>query len=233
MIAQHAPELLQPEDSPTRVLIVEDDQAILAQLVRGLTLAGYVTSAVSTGREALSAAPADVVVLDLGLPDMDGVEVCSQLRAGSAAAIIVVTARGEEPDRVLALDHGADDYIVKPFGRAELLARIRAVLRRTRAPEGEMLRHGDLELDIRTCKVTVAGREVELTPKEFDILACLMADPGRLMSRQQILEHAWDAHWYGPMKVLDVHVASLRRKLGAPGVIETVYGRGFRLAEPI
>ena len=231
VIAQHTSELFQPEDSPARVLIVEDDQAILAQLVRGLTLAGYVTSAVSTGREALSAAPADVVVLDLGLPDMDGVEVCSQLRAASGAAIIVVTARGEEPDRVLALDRGADDYIVKPFGRAELLARIRAVLRRMRGPEGELLRHGDLEVDIRTCKVTVAGRAIEVTRKEFDILACLLADPGRVMSREQILEHAWDAHWYGPMKVLDVHVASLRRKLGVPGLIETVYGRGFRLAD--
>ncbi len=232
MTAQHAPELLQPEDSPARVLIVEDDQAILAQMVRGLTLAGYVTNAVSTGRDALRAELADVVVLDLGLPDMDGIEVCSQLRAASRAAIIVVTARDEEPDRVLALDRGADDYMVKPFGRAELLARIRAVLRRIRAPEGELLlRHGDLEVDVRTCRVTLAGREIEVTRKEFDILACLMADPGRVMSREQILEHAWDAHWYGPMKVLDVHMAALRRKLAVPGLIETVYGRGFRLAD--
>lgn len=231
MTAARAPEVLQSEYSPASVLIVEDDQAILAQLVRALSLAGYATRAVSTGREALSAEPADVVVLDLGLPDMDGVEVCGQLRARSGAAIIVVTARDEEQDRVLALDRGADDYIVKPFGRAELLARIRAVLRRMRAPESELLRHGDLELDVRTCKVTLAGREIEVTRKEFDILACLMADPGRVMSREQILEHAWDAHWYGPMKVLDVHVASLRRKLGMPGLIETVYGRGFRLAD--
>jgi DNA-binding response OmpR family regulator len=230
--AARAPEVLQSENSPASVLIVEDDQPILAQLVRALTLAGYATSAVSTGREALSAEPADVVVLDLGLPDMDGVEVCGQLRARSGAAIIVVTARDEEQDRVLALDRGADDYIVKPFGRAELLARIRAVLRRMRAPESELLRHGDLELDIRTCKVTLAGRQIEVTRKEFDILACLMTDPGRVMSREQILEQAWDAHWYGPMKVLDVHVASLRRKLGVPGLIETVYGRGFRLADP-
>ena len=232
MTAARAPEVLQSECSRPSVLIVEDDQAILAQLVRALSLAGYATSAVSTGREALSAEPADVVVLDLGLPDMDGVEVCGELRARSGAAIIVVTARDEEQDRVLALDRGADDYIVKPFGRAELLARIRAVLRRMRAPESELLRHGDLELDIRTCKVTLAGLEIEVTRKEFDILACLMADPGRVMSREQILEQAWDAHWYGPMKVLDVHVASLRRKLGVPGLIETVYGRGFRLADP-
>jgi DNA-binding response OmpR family regulator len=231
--AARAQDVLHSEYSLIRVLIVEDDQAILTQLVRGLSGAGYATSAVSTGREALTAAPSDVVVLDLGLPDMDGVDVCSQLRARSEAAIIVVTARDEEPDRVLALDRGADDYIVKPFGRAELLARIRAVLRRTRAPEGELLRHGDLEVDIRTCKVTLAGHEIEVTRKEFDILACLMADPGRVMSREQILEHAWDAHWYGPMKVLDVHMASLRRKLGIPGLIETVYGRGFRLADRI
>lgn len=231
MTGLRAPEVLRSEECQSSVLIVEDDQAISTQLVRALTLAGYATAAVSTGRGALSAAHADVVVLDLGLPDMDGIDVCRQLRSRSDGAIIVVTARDEEPDRVLALDHGADDYIVKPFGRAELLARIRAVLRRTRAPESEILRHGDLEVDVRACKVALAGREIELTRKEFDILACLMSDPGRVMSRQQILEHAWDAHWYGPMKVLDVHLASLRRKLGVAGLIETVYGRGFRLAD--
>jgi DNA-binding response OmpR family regulator len=143
-------------------------------------------------------------------------------------AIIVVTARGEEPERVLALDAGADDYLVKPFGLAELLARIRAVLRRVH-PGGELLRHGPLTVDLRTQRVTVSGQEIALTPKEFDILECLAADPGRVLSRQQILESAWDAHWYGPTKVLDVHVGSLRRKLGVPGLIETVYGRGFRL----
>ena len=231
MTALRAPEMPWSEDSSSRVLVVEDDNAISTQLVRGLTLAGYVTTAVSTGQAALLAEPADIVVLDLGLPDMDGVDVCSQLRARSAApAIIVVTARDDEADRVLALDRGADDYIVKPFGRAELLARIRAVLRRTRAADSEVLRHNDLEVDVRACRVTLAGREIELTRKEFDILSCLMADPGRVMSRQQILEQAWDAHWYGPMKVLDVHVASLRKKLGDHELIETVYGRGFRLA---
>ena len=143
-------------------------------------------------------------------------------------AIIVVTARGEEPERVLALDAGADDYLVKPFGLAELLARIRAVLRRVR-PGGELLKHGALMVDLRTRRVTVSGQEVALTPKEFDILECLAADPGRVLSRQEILESAWDAHWYGPTKVLDVHVGALRRKLGVPGLIETVYGRGFRL----
>jgi DNA-binding response OmpR family regulator len=139
------PEPVRSQDSPITVLNVEDDPAISAQLVRGL--AGYATTAVSTGQAALSAKPADVVVLDLGLPDTDGMDVCHQLRARSQAAIIVVTARDEEADRVLALDSGADDYLVKPFGRAELFARIRAVLRRARAFEGEVLRHGELVVD--------------------------------------------------------------------------------------
>jgi DNA-binding response OmpR family regulator len=172
------------------------------------------------------------VLLDLGLPDLDGVEVCRLLRRRSDVAIIVVTARGEEGDRVSALDQGADDYLVKPFGLAELLARIRAVLRRTRPAVPELLRHGSLVVDPRTRKVTVDGVEIALTPKEFDILECLAVDPGRVVTRQEILERAWDAHWYGPSKVLDVHMAALRRKLGLPGLVETVYGRGFRLGEP-
>jgi DNA-binding response OmpR family regulator len=196
--------------------------------VRGLSRGGYDVAHVTTGRDALSREDPDVILLDLGLPDVDGVEICRQLRERSGVAIIVVTARGEEPERVLALDAGADDYLVKPFGLAELLARIRAVLRRVR-PGGEVLRHGPLTVDVRTGKVSVSGREVALTPKEFDILECLAADPGRVVSRQEILESAWDAHWYGPTKVLDVHVAALRRKLDMPGLIETVYGRGFRL----
>jgi DNA-binding response OmpR family regulator len=210
------------------VLVVEDDPGIATQLVRGLSRGGYDVAHVTTGRDALSRDDPDVVLLDLGLPDIDGVEICRQLRERSGVAIIVVTARGEEPERVLALDAGADDYLVKPFGLAELLARIRAVLRRVR-PGGEVLRHGPLTVDLRTRKVSVAGREVALTPKEFDILECLATDPGRVVSRQEILESAWDAHWYGPTKVLDVHVAALRRKLDMPGLIETVYGRGFRL----
>ncbi|MFI8499600.1 response regulator transcription factor [Streptomyces sp. NPDC085524] len=213
----------------TRVLVVEDDRGIAESLVRGLRQAGYEAEGVRTGRAALSAPTPDVVLLDLGLPDIDGVEVCRRLRARSDAAIIAVTARGEEADRVVALDEGADDYLVKPFGLAELLARIRAVLRRRRPAEPEVLRHGPLAVDLRTRQIAVDGREVALTPKEFAILECLAADPGRVVSRQQILERAWDAHWYGPTKVLDVHVAALRRKLGVPGLVETVYGQGFRL----
>jgi DNA-binding response OmpR family regulator len=220
-----------PGAARASVLVVEDDPGIATQLVRGLSRGGYDVAHVTTGRAALSRDGPDVILLDLGLPDVDGVEICRQLRERSGVAIIVVTARGEEPERVLALDAGADDYLVKPFGLAELLARIRAVLRRVR-PGGEVLRHGPLTVDLRTRKVSVSGREVALTPKEFDILECLATDPGRVVSRQEILESAWDAHWYGPTKVLDVHVAALRRKLDVPGLIETVYGRGFRLGGP-
>ncbi|MFH8391746.1 response regulator transcription factor [Streptomyces sp. NPDC018036] len=216
-------------DEETRVLVVEDDRGIAESLARGLRQAGYTVEGVRSGRAALAAVTPDVVLLDLGLPDIDGVEVCRRLRARSDAAIIAVTARGEEADRVVALDQGADDYLVKPFGLAELLARIRAVLRRRRPAGPETVRHGPLELDLRTRRVSVGGRTVPLTPKEFGILECLAADPGRVVSRQQILERAWDAHWYGPTKVLDVHIAALRRKLGVPGLIETVYGHGFRL----
>jgi DNA-binding response OmpR family regulator len=172
------------------------------------------------------------VLLDLGLPDMDGIEVCRRLRQACDAAIIVVTARGEESDRVLALDEGADDYLIKPFGLQELLARIRAVLRRSRQPAGQVLQHGALTVDLRTHKVSVSGQQIAVTPKEFGILECLASDPGRVVSRQEMLERAWDEHWYGPTKVLDVHMAALRRKLGDPGIIETVYGHGFRLADP-
>jgi DNA-binding response OmpR family regulator len=216
----------------THVLVVEDDPGIATQLVRGLDRAGYTAESVAYGAEALQRPVPDVVLLDLGLPDIDGVDVCRRLRQQSQAAIIVVTARGEEADRVLALDEGADDYLVKPFGLAELLARIRAVLRRgQRAGTGEVLRHGPLTLDLRTRKVTVSGNDVALTPKEFAILECLATDPGRLVSRQEIIERAWDEHWYGPTKVLDVHLAALRRKLGDHTLIETVYGHGFRLAD--
>ncbi len=216
--------------SGPEVLVVEDDEGIATQLVRGLTRGGYRVEHVTTGAKALAHSVPDAVLLDLELPDADGVTVCRKLRERSSVAIIVVTAYGEESDRVNALDAGADDYLVKPFGLAELQARIRAVLRRVR-PGGELIRHGPLAVDLRTRKVTVSDREVALTPKEFDILECLALDPGRVVARHEVLESAWDSHWYGPTKVLDVHVAALRRKLGVPGLIETVYGRGFRLGE--
>jgi DNA-binding response OmpR family regulator len=229
-MTQPASARLSADPGRTKVLVVEDDPGVAAQLVRALTRAGYAVDHVTTGGAALNRGRPDVVLLDLGLPDTDGVQVCRRLRQRSEVAIIVVTAFGEESDRVSALDAGADDYLVKPFGLNELLARIRAVLRRIR-PEGDIIRHGPLTVDLRTRKVLVNGAEVALTPKEFDILECLASDPGRVQTRQDILEVAWDANWYGPTKVLDVHMTSLRRKLGVPGLVETVYGRGFRLRD--
>jgi DNA-binding response OmpR family regulator len=215
-----------------RVLLVEDDDAIAEPLTSGLGRHGFQVSAVRTGAEALAAPSHDVVLLDLGLPDMDGIDVCRRLRAASAVPIIVITARSEEVDRVLGLELGADDYVVKPFGFRELVARIRAVTRRAQPQAGAAeapQRLGPLELDRRQRLVRLNGAEVVLTAKEFDLLALLAEDPGAVYTRDQILEQVWDPHWFGPTKTLDVHVASLRKKLGDPGWIETVRGVGFRL----
>ena len=213
------------------VLVVEDDPAIGAQLVRGLDRVGCRARLVTSGAAAIDAAGAGLVLLDLGLPDMDGVEVCRRIRNCSSVPILVVTARGAEPERVRALDAGADDYIVKPFGFDELTARMRAVLRRS-GVLGSVVEHGRLRIDLLARRVFVDGAPVGLTAKEFDILACLAVEPGRVVTREEIFDRAWDEHWYGPRKVLDVHMAALRRKLGDHPLIETVYGRGFRLAEP-
>jgi two-component system response regulator RegX3 len=215
-----------------RVLLVEDDDAIAEPLAAGLARYGFGVDRARTGAEALAAPPHDVVLLDLGLPDLDGIDVCRRLRAASAVPIIVVTARSEEVDRVLGLELGADDYVVKPFGFRELVARIRAVTRRARPAPGPvegLQRLGGLELDRRQRQVRLDGAEVTLTAKEFDLLALLAEDPGAVCTRDQILEQVWDPHWFGPTKTLDVHVASLRKKLGDPGWIETVRGVGFRL----
>jgi two-component system, OmpR family, response regulator RegX3 len=217
-----------------RVLLVEDDAGIAESVRDGLRRYQFDVEVTDRGRRALELGPAvDVVLLDLGLPDIDGVDVCRQLRAVSDVPIIVVTARDDELDRVVGLEVGADDYVVKPFGMRELIARIRAVSRRSsRAASGDddhLLMHvGELTVDPRTRRVTVSGREIELTPKEFDLLAVLAADPGTVLRREHLLEQVWDMNWFGSTKTLDVHVASLRKKLGDPGWIETVRGVGFR-----
>jgi two-component system, OmpR family, response regulator RegX3 len=217
-----------------KILVVEDEDAIAEPLASGLAREGFEVTRVATGGEALASPVPDVVLLDLRLPDMDGYDVCRALRERSDVPIIVVTARGEEIDRVLGLELGADDYVVKPFGFRELLARIRAVTRRTagRSEERVPLRVGPLEVDERTRRVKIDRKDVELTPKEFDLLALLAADAGAVITRRRLLEEVWDTHWYGPTKTIDVHVASLRRKLGDPSWIETVRGVGFRLHEP-
>jgi len=213
------------------ILLVEDEDAIAAPLAEGLRREGFDVERVATGTAALAAALPDLVLLDLRLPDMDGTEVCQRLRARSEVPIIVVTAKGEEVDRVVGLELGADDYVVKPFGFRELLARIRAVLRRTqRGPSSYRLVAGSLEIDLRARRVVLGGHEVELTPKEFDLLALLASDPGAVVSREHLLREVWKTDWFGPTKTVDVHVASLRKKLGDPRWIETVRGVGLRLA---
>jgi DNA-binding response OmpR family regulator len=220
------------------VLVVEDDDAIADPLTRGLTREGFTVTRVASGADAigddgLAAGHPDLVLLDLGLPDVDGHEVCRRLRTRSQIPIIVITARGDEIDRVVGLELGADDYVVKPFGFRELVARIRAVTRRVSTRDDgatpEVVRFGRLEVDNRTRRAFVDGQEIALTRKEFDLLALLASDPGATRTRDEILETVWDAHWYGPTKTLDVHVASLRRKLGDPSFVETVRGVGFRL----
>jgi DNA-binding response OmpR family regulator len=214
-----------------RILVVEDEDAIAEPLVGGLRREGFEVDRAATGAAALEAAPADVVLLDLRLPDTDGLDVCRRLRERSDVPIIVVTARGEEADRVVGLELGADDYVVKPFGLRELIARIRAVTRRTsaRPHTHEPIRVGGLEIDERARRAQLDGKPLDLTPKEFDLLAALARDPGAAVSRRRLLEDVWETTWYGSAKTIDVHVAALRRKLGDPGWIETVRGVGFRL----
>jgi DNA-binding response OmpR family regulator len=219
-----------------RLLIVEDEDAIAIPLAEGLRREGFDVTRVATGAEALAADETDLVLLDLRLPDMDGFEVCRTLRTRSDVPIIMVTARGEEVDRVVGLELGADDYLVKPFGFRELLARIRAVTRRTGAREAgrdsDVVVTGSLEIDLRSRRVTLAGAELTLTPKEFDLLALLAREPGTVVDRQRILREVWNTTWYGGAKTIDVHVGALRRKLGDPAWIETVRGVGLRLEPP-
>lgn len=234
-----------------RLLLIEDDDRIAGPLTEGLGRYGFTVDHVRTGAAGLAdaAASPDLVLLDLGLPDMDGLDVCRSLRARSAVPIIMITARGEEADRVVGLELGADDYLAKPFGVRELIARIRAVTRRAGAPaypsaeqpagtwDADQLttgaqRLGPLALNRRTREVHLDGHEVALTPREFDLLAYLADDPGTVHSRQQIMDTVWDPHFFGPTKTLDAHVAALRRKLGDPGWITTARGVGFRLTVP-
>jgi len=213
-----------------RVLVVEDEESIAEPLAEGLRREGFSVSVAGAGAEALAAGEADVVLLDLRLPDVDGLDVCRKLRERSDVPIIVVTARGEEADRVVGLELGADDYVVKPFGLRELIARIRAVTRRSRGrASGGPIAAGPLRIDERARHVRVDGDEVDLTPKEFELLLALARDPGVVVSRRRLLEDVWQTTWYGSTKTIDVHVAALRRKLGDPSLIETVRGVGFRL----
>ena len=220
-----------------RVLLVEDEAEIASPLVRTLEREGYVVDQASTGRDAIVAATTgghDVVILDLGLPDMDGLDVCRSLRDASyEGAVLMVTGRSRELDRVVGLDAGADDYLAKPFGLAELLARLRAVLRRTaahhRSPTNGSRR---LQVDVAAHRVHVGSEEVPLTGKEFDVLTVLATHRDKVVSRQQLMTEVWSEGWFGSTKTLDVTIGRLRQKLEKAGTAErvvTVRGVGFRL----
>jgi len=217
------------------VLLVEDDDAIASSLIAGLQSSGMTVRRVSRGEDALRAKLPDVVLLDVGLPDIDGFEVCRRLRATSQVSVIMLTARDEEIDRVFGLETGADDYVTKPFGLRELVARIRAVTRRagtTETTENAMIIVESLHIDRLTRRAVLHSEELVLTTKEFDLLAYLAERPGIVHRRNDILESVWDTNWYGPTKTLDAHVAAVRKKLGDNRWIEAVRGVGFRLESP-
>ncbi|HUH15908.1 MAG TPA: response regulator transcription factor [Gaiellaceae bacterium] len=223
------------------VLVVEDEESITAPLTAALAREGFDAAVAATAAEALELARSlrpDIVLLDLMLPDGSGLDVCRELRRTSSVPIIVVTARGDEADRVVGLELGADDYVVKPFSARELVARIRAVLRRSEGPSErageEPVRAGALVVDPGGRTASLAGAELELSRKEFDVLHLLAREQGKVVTRERLLEEVWDTNWFGSTKTLDVHVSALRRKLGDdpadPRFIHTVRGVGFRLA---
>ncbi|MCX4825831.1 response regulator transcription factor [Streptomyces sp. NBC_01142] len=217
-----------------RILVVEDDNRVAEALSGALRRNGYEVQRAASAAQALSAPPVDLVLLDLGLPDRDGIEVCRELRARGGVPVIAVTARGGEPDRVRGLRSGADDYVVKPFGTAELLARIEAVLRRSmgqRAHEDRLLTLDGLEIDLARRTVAVDGKPVPLTRKEYDVLAVLVRAGGAAVARDRILVEVWQSTYDGMSRTLDVHVATLRGKLGRTGcLVRTVRGFGYRIA---
>lgn len=224
-----------------QVLVVEDDEGIAVPLVRTLEREGYDVERCAEGLPAVERVrrgDIDLVVLDLGLPDLDGLEVCRRMRAdGYDSGIMILTARGGELDRVVGLDVGADDYMGKPFALAELLARTRALLRRTtvRVQVGSASSEaGGLRLDASSRRVWVEDGEIALTTKEFDLLALLCEERGSVVTRERLMNEVWDSNWYGSTKTLDVTVGRLRQKLeefGSPTQVVTVRGVGFRLED--
>ncbi len=223
------------------ILLIEDESSISEPLAAALSREGFdpaVADTAAGGVEAFRSRSPDLVLLDVMLPDGDGREVLREIRSLSRTPVILLTARGEELDKVVGLELGADDYVVKPFGAAELIARIRAVLRRTSAAEqtaaASSLQVGDVTMNLDTHSVSHADEVLDLTLKEFDLLHMLIERAGRVVSRTDLMDEVWDTNWYGSTKTLDVHVSSLRKKLGddpeKPRYIHTVRGVGFRFS---
>ncbi len=220
------------------ILLIEDEEAISEPLAAALGREGFtalVAGTAAQGLELFASRMPDLVLLDVMLPDGDGRDVLRRIRELSRAPVIMLTARGEELDRVLGLELGADDYVTKPFSAAELTARIRAVLRRggeATEPEAAVLEAGDVRMNLETHGATRAGEPLELTVKEFELLRVLLERAGKLVKREELVREVWDPAWFGSTKTLDVHVSALRRKLGddpaAPRYIHTVRGVGFR-----
>ena len=227
--------------SKKRVLVVEDERPIAEPLADALKREGFDVQLAGTaaeGLDAFSALTPDVVLLDVMLPDGDGRDVLREIRQTSRVPVLMLSARGEEMDRVLGLELGADDYVTKPFSAAELVARMRAVLRRSAAaPVADatgVLESGDVAMNLDTRTVTCAGEGVDLTVKEFELLRVLLGNAGRLIKRDDLVSEVWDPNWFGSTKTLDVHISSLRKKLGddpaEPRYIHTVRGVGFRFS---
>jgi two-component system, OmpR family, response regulator RegX3 len=228
--------------SKKKVLVIEDERPIAEPLADALRREGFdvrLAETAADGLEAFSAQGADIVLLDVMLPDGDGREVLRRIRQTSRVPVVMVSARGEEMDRVLGLELGADDYVTKPFSAAELVARMRAVMRRAAAEPasqeaGGSLEIGEVAMNLDTRAVTVGGEAVELTVKEFELLRVLLESAGRLVKRDDLVSEVWDPNWFGSTKTLDVHVSSLRKKLGddpaEPRYIHTVRGVGFRFS---
>ena len=228
-------------ERPTRILVVDDEEQIRRALKSILSTRGYTLEMAATAEEALLKAidaPPDLVILDLALPDRSGIEVCRELRTWMSAPILVLSVRANEADKIEALDEGADDYLTKPFSAGELLARIRALLRRAAALTSPppVVTSGDLEVDIARRRVAVQGEEIALTPTEFDILAFLARNAGLVVTQRMILEQVWGPEWVEDAQTLRVHVSNLRKKIephpGGPRYIITEPGVGFRFSLP-
>jgi two-component system response regulator RegX3 len=226
-----------------RILLIEDEESIAEPLAAALAREGFDVATAGTaaaGLEEFRARPPDAVLLDVMLPDGDGRDVLREIRQTARTPVVMLTARGAELDRILGLELGADDYVTKPFSAAELAARLRAVLRRAgarpSAPPEATLAAGDIVMRLDTHSVTKGDEPVELTVKEFEVLRMLLESAGRLVRREDLMAEVWDTNWFGSTKTLDVHVSSLRRKLGdnaaSPRYIHTVRGVGFRFASP-